>query len=390
MQIKKFTANNVNEALRLVKAEFGGDAVILSTRSVKGKGVEVTAAIDREGLETWGSRGQGGKDIVRATLRGCPGRPQGAAPTGTLEPSNPRTLIKPEARNPKIETEIKELKEMVGTLMSQVQKDEFFRGNKRLSDLQKMLTDTGVDETLSYRMLQSLCKRLSPQDMEDISGLLKHLKRFIARQVDVAEITDNCQRPKVAVFVGPTGVGKTTTIAKLAAISSIQKKKNVALVTMDTYRIAAVEQLKVYARIIGIPVHVVNNPGEFARTVSCIKGADLILVDTAGRGQRDRVHMEELRRIHESGISLETHIVLSATAKERDTIDVIRKFKDMQIDRLLFTKLDETTTYGGIFNAIIASGKPVSYLANGQRVPEDIEAATAERVADLILNTVSR
>lgn len=391
MQIKKFNAADINEALRLVKAEFGGEAVILSTKSIKGKGVEVTAAADRE----TGS-GYGAGAYAQAAL---PDLKKASPSTKTIEPWTPRNLTKPEAaqtRNSKPETlnappapdlhrELKELKDLMGTLVSHVQQDEFFKENKRLSEVQNKLVSTGIDETLSYKMLQRLCEKLTSKEMEDMPGILRRLKQFIMRQVAVAEIVENGHRPKVAIFVGPTGVGKTTTIAKLAAINAIKGKKKVALVTLDTYRIAAVEQLKVYARIIGIPVHVAGSPGDFAKTVSGIKGVDLVLVDTAGRGQRDRMHMEELSQIYKSGIPVETHLVISATAKEKDTMDIIRRYKDVKVDRLLFTKLDETTTYGGIFNALIASGKPVSYLTTGQSVPEDIEAATSERVAELIL-----
>lgn len=347
MQIKKFAADNINDALGLVKAEFGRDAVILSTKSLRGKGVEVMAAADR------------------------------TSSSGFRVPSSE---LKPETRNPELETELKELKEMVGSLVSHVQKDEFFNGSKKLLELHKVMVSSGIDETLSFKFLQHLFK-----NVEDASVLVTTLKQFLIRQIPVGKITDNGHKPKVVMFVGPTGVGKTTTIAKLAAINSLQKGKKVALVTLDTYRIAAVEQLKVYAGIIGIPVHVADSPKEFTKIAGDIKGADLILVDTAGRSHKDRAQMEELRHIHSRDISLETHLVLSATAKEKDTIDIVRRYKDMQIDRLLFTKLDETSTYGSIFNAAVTSGKPLSYFTTGQRVPDDIEAAVPERIVDLIL-----
>lgn len=352
MQIKKFAADNINNALGLVKAEFGGDAVILSTKSLRGKGVEVMAAADRE------------------------------SSSGFRVPSSE---LKPETRNPKLETELKELKDMVGSLVSHVQKDEFFKGNKKRLELHGTMVSSGIDEDLSFKFLQHLFK-----NVEDASVLVATLKQFLVKQIQVGEITDNGHRPNIVMFVGPTGVGKTTTIAKLAAINSLRKGKKVALVTLDTYRIAAAEQLKVYAGIIGIPVHVADRPAEFVRVIGNIKGADLILVDTAGRSHKDREQMEELRHIHSKGLSLEMHLVLSATAKEKDTIDIVRRYKDMQIDRLLFTKLDETSTYGSIFNAAVTSNKPLSYFTTGQRVPDDIEAAAPERIVDLILgNTLS-
>jgi flagellar biosynthesis protein FlhF len=386
MQIKRFQASNVQEALRFVKAEFGGDAVILSTRSMKGKGVEVTAAIDRnEPVDRRaGEPKRGTSQFAREDGNGDGESRRSAelkSPTHLFADSPIHQL--PE-RPADVKNELKELKELIGSLVSHVQKEEFFSNNKTFSMLHKTLISAGVDETLSYKMLQFLSRRLPPEDMKDVQALLGHLRQFIARQISVSGIAGNGRGPKAAIFVGPTGVGKTTTIAKLAAINSMQRKKKTALVTLDTYRIAAAEQLKIYGRIMGIPVHIAGNPEDLARVIEEVRDADLILVDTAGRSQRDKAHMEELGRIYDGGLSLETYLVLSATAKEKDTMDVIRRYKDRRVDRLLFTKLDETTTYGGILNAAIASGKPLSYFAIGQRVPEDIEAARPEKVADLI------
>lgn len=380
MQIKRFTAETINEALKFVKAEFGGDAVILSTRTIKGRGVEVTAAADRE---FDGTRSKA-SDSQRSNSQ------KNDIQNIVYKKYTPKTInTQHEIQDSRLEAELKELKDMLGTLVSHVKKDDFFDRNKKMAVIQKVIVSNGVDETLSYKMLSFINNKLGPQKNEDEPLILKNLRELIVRYVTTGEIADNGPRPKIVVFVGPTGVGKTTTLAKLAAINSIKKKKKVALVTLDTYRIAAVEQLKVYAKIMGLPVHVAGSPEEFGKLVDGIKGVDLILVDTAGRGQKEKAHMDELHRIFKRGLSMETHLVLSATAKEKDTIDVIRRYRQMPIDRLIFTKIDETTTYGGIFNALIASGRPLSYLTTGQRVPEDIEPATSERIADLIVGTVN-
>lgn len=388
MQIKRFAADNINDALGLVKAEFGRDAVILSTKSLRGKGVEVMAAADREGGLSLSS-GTGFQPVKAGKMPAPPQSCRIGTVPGLEQESGVRSLelkttpiSQLSTPNSQLETELKELKDMVGSLVSHVQKDEFFNGSKKLLEFHKVMVSSGIDETLSFKFLQHLFK-----NVEDASVLVMTLKQFLIRQIPVGKITDNGHKPKVVMFVGPTGVGKTTTIAKLAAINSLQKGKKVALVTLDTYRIAAVEQLKVYARIIGIPVHVADSPREFTRIAGDIKGADLILVDTAGRSHKDREHVEELRHVYGSGLPIETHLVLSATAKEKDTVDIIRSYKDVQIDRLLFTKLDETVTYGTIFNAAITSQKPLSYLTTGQRVPNDIEAAMPERIVDLILGS---
>lgn len=400
MHIKKFNADDINEALRLIKAEFGGNAVILSTKSIKGRGVEVTAAADREA-----GTGYGIGAYRRTPVPGYEAQ-RGSLSTKTADPWEPRNLTNPEILNQKLSTpaslpakggegetvpdlyrEMRELKELVGSLVSHVHKNDFFGNNKNLSGIQRALVSAGVDETLSFRMLEFFSKKLSPEERADLPLLRWQLKQFIMRQISVAGIAENGHKPKVILFVGPTGVGKTTTIAKIAAINSINKKKKVALVTLDTYRIAAVEQLRVYARIMNIPLHVASTPEDLGRIVAGIQDMDLILVDTAGRSQKARAHMEELSRLYKHGESLETHLVISATAKERDSITVLKSYKDLPVDRLLFTKLDETTSYGGIFNVLMVSKKPVSYLTVGQKVPDDIEEATPEKIADLILSS---
>ena len=193
-------------------------------------------------------------------------------------------------------------------------------------------------------------------------------------------------KQKVVAFIGPTGVGKTTTIAKLAAIQAIKMKKQVGLITLDNYRIGSIDQLKIYAKIIGIPIEVASTGKEFKECLNRLKDKDLILVDTAGMSQRNEYQFNELRIFFNKVRSVETHLLLSATTKEDDLIDILAKFKVFRINKLLFTKLDESTSYGNKLNQLIRSKIPVSYFTNGQQVPEDIEIATLEKLVDLIIN----
>jgi flagellar biosynthesis GTPase FlhF len=191
-------------------------------------------------------------------------------------------------------------------------------------------------------------------------------------------------KQKVVAFIGPTGVGKTTTIAKLAAIHAIKMKKQVALITLDNYRIGSIDQLKIYAKIIGIPIEVASTGKEFKECLNRLKDKDLILIDTAGMSQRNEYQFNELRIFFNKVRSVETHLLLSATTKEADLIDILARFKVFRINKLLFTKLDESTSYGNMLNQLIRSKIPVSYFTNGQQVPEDIEIATLEKLVDLI------
>lgn len=187
-----------------------------------------------------------------------------------------------------------------------------------------------------------------------------------------------------AAFIGPTGVGKTTTIAKLAARLTFREGKRVALVTVDTFRIAALEQLRIYAQLMKLPVEVVFSPEELGAALRRHQEADAVLIDTAGRSQRDEAQMGELKEFFGKG-EIDCHLVLSAATSQEDLSQVLERFGQIPLKSLLFTKLDEANRFGVILNQSLSSGIPLSYFTTGQRVPEDIEVATPERVADLVL-----
>ena len=186
--------------------------------------------------------------------------------------------------------------------------------------------------------------------------------------------------------MGPTGVGKTTTISKIASDYSMKKRKKVALATLDTYRIGAVEQLKIYAHIIGLPVEVIHDAKHLKELACKSSDKDLILIDTIGGNRIHPSLFEEIKSIGNNGTTVENHLVLNTSTKDGDLSGSIRKYSSVPVNRLIFTKLDESSTYGSIYNQTVHSGIPVSYLTTGQNIPEDIETATPERIVDLILH----
>ena len=188
-------------------------------------------------------------------------------------------------------------------------------------------------------------------------------------------------------FIGPTGVGKTTTIAKLAARCSLQIKRKVSLITIDTYRIAAVEQLKTYARIMNIPLFVSYTPEEMRRSIAENRDSALILIDTAGRSQADGEQIIDLKNYFGGGSGIEVMLVLSATTKNRDLRDITTRFSPIDAGKLIFTKLDETTTYGSIVNEAVRTKLPIAYFTAGQNVPDDIEAASPAKLARMLLGS---
>lgn len=189
------------------------------------------------------------------------------------------------------------------------------------------------------------------------------------------------------MLLGPTGVGKTTTIAKLAAIQALWEHKDVLLLTSDTYRIAAVDQLRTYAKILGVPIEVVFDAESFPSVLSDHADAELILLDTAGRAQRDRKSLEAFETLYNAFAPDAVHLVLAANMKYRDMLDVVDHIPDIPISHLIFTKLDETVSYGAIFNIRQVLGCPVSFLTAGQNVPNDIETASGKRIAELLMST---
>jgi flagellar biosynthesis protein FlhF len=205
-----------------------------------------------------------------------------------------------------------------------------------------------------------------------------------------ADVSPNALGGRRVMLLGPTGVGKTTTIAKLAAIQALWEHKNVLLLTSDTYRIAAVDQLRTYAKILGVPIEVIFEVENFTSILEDHKDAELILLDTAGRGQRDRKSLETLEVIHNVFKPDAVHLVLAANMKYKDMLDVIEHMSVVPISHVIFTKLDETVSYGAIFNVLKSLDCPVSFFTTGQNVPNDIEVASSARLAGFLLNDEGR
>ncbi len=191
---------------------------------------------------------------------------------------------------------------------------------------------------------------------------------------------------RVVVFIGPTGVGKTTSIAKLAARLALQERKKVVLFTLDGFRIGGAEQLKTYAGIMGIPFRFIGQPRDLQMAIQDFDQRDYVLIDTAGRSPKDSATLHELAEILRTWDDLERHLVLSATTKPCDLAEIIKRFEICAPDQLLFTKLDETAALGTILNELVRFGKPMSYYSDGQNVPEDFHLASREQIVDMVLN----
>jgi flagellar biosynthesis protein FlhF len=383
MQIKRFEAKNMTAALRLIKDELGPDAVILSARSLrkgagffgsmKSAGVEVTAAIDNQRL---------------------PLKKSNSADRKSVHSNRERNQLKAAYR-----TEKKDINWPTG-YPGQIptNRQKYYSGrrdgsegnHKALSSLYQQILAQEVDRSIASELIEEI-KRI-PVPLVDLAGkdLRSHVTAIL-EEMGVAVDRDGfaAGNPRIVTLIGSTGVGKTTTIAKLAALQSRQYKKRVGLITLDNYGIAAIEQLRTYAHIIGVPLESAVNIAELKRSIKKYKDKDLIILDTPGLNLHNQRLIQELKDFFAKLSDLQTHLVLSVTTKEKDLIAITEAFKEMNIHRLLFTKIDESSTYGNMVNLLIRTNIPLSYLCSGRKVPDDIEVGSTEKMVDLLFKSQS-
>lgn len=371
MRVKRYVADSMQEAIARVKADFGKDAVILHTKKIRERGflglfgrtrVEVLAAADNSA------------------------RPAAAAAGAAREPRASSYGVPPRAQESGAHAELAQVREELKAIRRALEG----QAGKQLEPgpvaaIKQHLLDQEVHPDVVQEILDGVRAQASEEQLEQEDWLREAARAQIAREIMSVDPWQLADRGRVQCLVGPTGVGKTTTIAKLAANFALLAGKRVALVTVDTYRIAAVEQLKTYAEIIGVPVDVAFTPQELREAIQRRSDYDMVLVDTAGRSQKHKMQMAELRAFIDVLDEPLVHLVLSATTRTKDMLDVIERFGQLPIAYLIMTKLDETSTYGSLLNACKFAGKPLSYVTNGQTVPDDIEVAEADRIAELIL-----
>jgi flagellar biosynthesis protein FlhF len=408
MHVKRFEAADMAEALRLVKHELGPHAVILSTRQIKKGGgafgifgrsfVEVTAAVDREAIDP-AQPALPSRSLAATSARAS--TPDVADVTRLLDPLQRdvetmkdllqqlalKERLAPPVNMHGLEREFTAMKRMVEQLVRQQQDSAMPLFAATLMPCYQRLLASGMDETLARHLVEKAQNSLEPDKLSEVASVQEHVARLVMKSTLASgPLQAPAGEPVVAAFVGPTGVGKTTTIAKLAAHYALGDKRKVALVTLDTYRIAAVEQLRLFAKIIGLPVDIVLTADELEHALARHRDKEIVLIDTAGRSQRDALQMAELTTFFTENQPIGVHLVLSATASTPTLHDTVARFKPLGLTSLVFTKLDESTVFGPLLSTALHAQLPMSYFTTGQRVPEDIEVATPERVVDLILN----
>jgi flagellar biosynthesis protein FlhF len=248
------------------------------------------------------------------------------------------------------------------------------------------LIEAEVDESTAREWIDRLRNEGVPRSLDDASLVMGRVAEYLESEISVSgPITTDANKCHVVALVGPTGVGKTTTIAKLAANYRLREKRRVGLITVDTYRVAAVEQLRTYADIIDLPMEVVATPREMREAVARMSHLDLVLMDTAGRSPRDEVRIQELKSMLAEAEADEVHLVLSSTAGAKSLISTAERFADVGTTAALLTKIDEAHSLGHLVSLVRSMPLPVSYLTDGQNVPDDIQVARASEMATMLL-----
>jgi flagellar biosynthesis protein FlhF len=380
MKMKRYFAADARQALRELRAEQGPDAVILSNRNVPG-GVEIIAALDYEDALSNASLGNPGamadSPVAAADERSIQRQ---AAPGDSQVMPNIATQ---ESALGKIRNELKGLRNIMEAPMMQFAWGEMDRVQPLYANLLKQLMMLGLGASLS----EQLAKRVAAEGLDQKSWL-KSLK-LLSKMMPVVD-DELMTHGGIAALVGPTGVGKTTTIAKIAARFALRHgRRNVSLVTMDSYRIGAHEQLRTYGRILGVPVQVATDCEELKTILNHSSEHKLTLIDTAGISQRDLRLSEQLATLN-IGEDIKIYLVLSATGQMNLQDDVVRSFGKTNLHGCILTKLDEAASLGEVFSVLIKHKLPVAYLSNGQKVPDDLHLARGNSLVKEAVKLVQR
>jgi flagellar biosynthesis protein FlhF len=376
MKLRKYRAATEADAFRQVRADLGPDAIVLSTRPVRARGLRGWLGSGRPEIEV---------TAVADLLAG--GRPE---PEPLPAPPPPR----PAAGRVRQEyAEIRATLAEISAALNRLGQAGLPAGaavlHENLREIHARLLAQEVEPGLAERLIAAVQEELSPRALEDRRTVADCLRRHLLHLIPAPEpITIPPGLPISLFLIGPTGVGKTTTLAKLAARFALLEGQRTALVTVDTFRIAAADQLRVYADIIGLPFEVAYTTGELAAAVHRHRDKDIILIDTPGRSQRHAGHLNDLHAYLQAVPARLVYLTIDACTRFTDMLDIARRFSPGQIDGLVVTKIDETAQYGALLNLIEHTRRPLTYLTTGQEVPDDIEEVTAHRVAELVLGGV--
>jgi len=407
LKLKTYTAPTYTEALNKIKAELGDEAVIVSSKEIKKKTLtspglyEIVVAIEEE------KKQKNSVDDVMLRLS------KAAQEINSLSQSETPKDPKPKSETPKHsphtnaplqpynDEEIKELKSELSKLSDTLKFlqatvwDISHKNDLELppefSEIYALSRASGMSAKHLDEIMKLTIKYMPVRMRKNRETIKRYFHTLLKKMVPIRlEREIKPPHKKIMMFVGPTGVGKTTTIAKLAAryAYKLSQRHKVGIITLDTYRIGAVEQLMTYAKMMRLPIETVVDPNDFEEALNTLRHNDYILIDTVGSSQHDKEKIERLNSFLKINTFAEINVslVLSATTKYEDLVDIYNNFSILPIDTFIFTKLDETKTYGNIFSLLLDTKKPISYFSIGQEVPDDLMVADADYLLKGILN----
>ena len=295
----------------------------------------------------------------------------------------------------RFEKEFSELKSTLNKLIVDKERGkgtlaESGQSDPMMEKYSNILRDNDYDNETCNLLMAELKDSVSKDDMNDEVKIEKNLKDLLKSRIVTTGPIEKGSKKKIVMFVGPTGVGKTTTMAKLGALHSLREGQKVVFITLDNYRIAATEQLKKYAEIMRIPIHAVNDHKEF-RSIITREKADIILIDTSGRSHRNALKISEIKSFADIiEYDLEKVLCVSANTKKRDLDEIFRSFDVVNYNSVVITKVDETSHIGNVVDIADKYNKPISYFTNGQEVPNDIEVADSDKIVDMMMGNVNK
>jgi flagellar biosynthesis protein FlhF len=400
MIIRKYEAETENDAIMKAREDLGKDAIVMNIKTVKPKGifrflkktaVEVTAAVDENTLAHKPDLNDGfasqtmAKEPPVYRERQAEGEPVYQSPLAAKPDKSYAIEEKLDSLQKLLEQQLQEQTQEETKAPAEEKEDSEETACLKL--IYNQLINSEVAEKYANQLMDEIERALRKKDTSVDNILAMVYQKIILKLGQPEEIQINEGETNFVVFIGPTGVGKTTTIAKIASCFQLDKKAKIAMITADTYRIAAVEQLRTYAGILGIPLKVVYSAAEMEEAVEEFDGYDLVFVDTAGRSHKNQEQQEDLKQLLDAipEEKREIYLVLSAATKYRDLEKITESYREITDYKLIFTKFDETSGIGNIYNIRMLTNASLSYATWGQNVPDDIGRLDVQDIAKQLL-----
>ncbi len=383
MKMRRFFAPTMSQALKQVRREQGSSAVILSQRKVEG-GVEVVAAVDPDMVE---EVPEVPAVVAEPQIAATPAMHHSSfkhRPAAEQRPHLVEATAAPMAPNGSQEMqdmrrEMQEMRALMEQHLSLVKTVSPVEGDPQQAWLSERLDELGISEDICQQIWQAVQGSAPNTHWQQALNWLE-------QQLPMGE-DKILQQGGVIALVGPTGVGKTTTAAKLAARYALRNgTERVALVTTDAFRIGAQEQLRAFGSLIGVPVYAVSEISELHETLHALSDRDLVIIDTAGLSQRDMQLLEQLAVLRTGEIKIDPYLVVSATTQERALNETVEVFNRIELEGVILSKLDEGGELGGALSVMLRHGLPLLYLGDGQRVPEDLQVARGRDLVDQLVS----